>query len=217
MRLGEPWIKGYLPSFNFQKALLDGVERHLTAGTYRTSVLDAIPLAGLSEGTSIFFGPPPLLAPLPDDRDPVELKRLIRKFDPAARDEKNRVLGRHGEEIIFETERNRLILEDRPDLARRVRWVSAEDGDGAGYDIHSFDRRGRDRLLEVKTTAGHELTPFYLSENERAVSDERADDFRLVRVYDAMRAPRAFELHPPLEKWVHLQAINYRASFGVQT
>jgi hypothetical protein len=94
-----------------------------------------------------------------------------------------------------------------------VRWVSQEDGDGAGFDILSFDNNGRERLLEVKTTNGHQLTPFYLSENERSLSVERPDDFRIVRLYDFSRASRAFELVPPLEKHVLLRPIAYRASF----
>jgi hypothetical protein len=101
----------------------------------------------------------------------------------------------------------------RTDLARKVRWVSAEDGDGAGYDIRSFDGAGRERLIEVKTTIGHRTTPFFLSENERAFSEERADAFRLVRLYDFARQPRAFELTPPLDKVVQLRAATWRAQF----
>jgi hypothetical protein len=42
----------------------------------------------------------------------------------------------------------------RADLARRVRWISEEEGDGAGYDIASFRPDGQTRLIEVKTTNG---------------------------------------------------------------
>ena len=51
----------------------------------------------------------------------------------------------------------------RDDLARKVRWVSEEDGDGAGYDIASFAPDGRARLIEVKTTNGWERTPFHIT------------------------------------------------------
>lgn len=50
----------------------------------------------------------------------------------------------------------------RDDLARKVRWVSEEDGDGAGYDIASFAPDGFPRLIEVKTTNGWERTPFHI-------------------------------------------------------
>lgn len=80
------------------------------------------------------------------------LARLVRKFDPAARDSHNRALGRQGEEPVFYAERFRISQAGRPDLAKMVRWVADQDGDG--YDILSFDHHGRERLLEVKTTAG---------------------------------------------------------------
>jgi hypothetical protein len=78
------------------------------------------------------------------------LIRLIRKFDPAARDAQNRALGKRGEERVFFSEQARLKTEARADLARKVRWVSEELGDGAGYDILSFDATGKERLIEVK-------------------------------------------------------------------
>lgn len=94
-----------------------------------------------------------------------------------------------------------------------MRWVSAEDGDGAGYDIRSFDPAGAERLIEVKTTTGHKQTPFFISENERAFSEERPDAFRLVRLFDFARQPRAFELTPPLDEAVLLKAATWRAQF----
>jgi hypothetical protein len=139
---------------------------------------------------------------------------LVRKFDPAARDARNRDLGRRGEERVVFSERARLSELGRDDLARKVRWVSEEDGDGAGFDILSFDGRGRERLLEVKTTTGHQTTPFFLTENERLLSIERPEAFRLVRLYDFVRTPKAFELVPPLEDSVMLRPVNYRAEFG---
>jgi hypothetical protein len=166
----------------------------------------------MGEAASLFLEPPPVLA-LPSTDSP-PLARLVRKFDPAARDARNRQLGRAGEQKVLEFERHRLFSEDRSDLARKVMWVAQEDGDGAGYDILSFDSVGQERLLEVKTTSGHQTTPFYLSENERLLSEERPDAFRLVRLYGFGRDPRAFELVPPLAASVMLQPANYRASFG---
>ena len=91
----------------------------------------------------------------------------MRKFDPVERDLCNRSLGKAGEEFVVDVERRQLTGADRPDLARKVRWVAAEDGDGAGYDVLSFDATGRERLLEVKTTNGSARTPYFLTRNER--------------------------------------------------
>lgn len=97
-----------------------------------------------------------------------QMLAIARKCDVAARDERNRVLGRAGEELVLEHERASLAAAGRGDLARSVRWVSEEDGDGAGFDIASFDPDGRPRLIEVKTTNGWERTPFHITRNELA-------------------------------------------------
>ena len=100
---------------------------------------------------------------------------------------------------------------------KEVRWVSKEDGDGAGYDIRSFTLEGRERLIEVKTTNGWERTPFHISQNELEVAQERREDWCLFRLYDFARTPRAFELRPPLEAHVSLTATSFLASFTDRT
>jgi hypothetical protein len=85
----------------------------------------------LAEAPSLFIEAPPILERV-TAAEPPQLRRLIQKFDPAARDERNRALGKAGEERVFFSERSRLANEGRADLARQVRWVSQEDGDGAG-------------------------------------------------------------------------------------
>ncbi|MBO6667479.1 DUF3883 domain-containing protein [Parvibaculum sp.] len=209
--LGEPWIIGYKPMQNFQRALLGGVERFLQSRTKGVDFL--LPKATtLSEQGALFIGEAPTKIERPEDSNP-HLARLVRKFDPALRDERNRQLGKLGEERVFHSERARLQGAGRDDLARKVRWVAQEDGDGAGYDILSFTEGGSERFLEVKTTAGGEQTPFYISSNEKLFSEERQDAFRIFRLYDFARAPKAFEIAPPLESKLILETANYKASF----
>ena len=141
-----------------------------------------------------------------------ELERLVRKFDPAERDSKNRALGRAGEEMVLKYEQGTLASQGRSDLAERVRWISETD-DSAGYDIHSFDMHGRDKYLEVKTTNGRQRTPFFLTRNEFAVSKREPTSFRICRLYDFSRQPRMFELVPPLDKLVNLDTKIFEASF----
>lgn len=144
---------------------------------------------------------------------PEGLTRLVRKYDPAARDHRNRALGKLGEEHVFHHERARLIAHDRPDLARRIEWTSQERGDGAGYDIRSFDPSGAERLIEVKATRGGPTTPFWLTRTEREVSMKRPNDWRLYRLHDLSAAPGLFVLPPPLEASVRLEAETWRAGF----
>jgi hypothetical protein len=165
--------------------------------------------------------PPPVILPItappplgPARTPPPEgLARNVRKYDPAARDHRNRVLGQWGERHVFHHERAFLIAHDRPDLARKVEWTSQERGDGAGYDIRSFDPAGRERLIEVKATRGGPATDFFLTRTEREVSAERPDAWRLYRLHDLAAAPGLFQLKPPLETAVTLTAETWRAGF----
>jgi len=209
--LAMPTISGYKRLTNYQQALVDGVEEYLTTHAVPSAPTELV--VELAEKPALLIGAAPVKATI-QQKPKVDLNRILRKFDPAARDARNRSLGLMGEELVFENEIKRLHDVNRKDLARRVRHVSKEDGDGLGYDIHSFDEDGRDRLVEVKTTTGTIATPFYLTSNEHAVSAERPEAYRLLRVYQFGKSPQAFELLPPLEDHVNLMAAVYRASFG---
>jgi hypothetical protein len=173
--LGMPWIPGYKPKRNYQNAIFGAIDRYLTR---HPAVLEpGLPSAPTVPALPVeIFVPPPAPGSI-DERIPEPLRRLIRKFDPAARDQRNRSLGRAAEEFVVDLERRQLSGSDRSDLARKVRWVAAEDGNGAGYDVLSFDLGGRERLLEVKTTNGSARTPFYLTRNERELAAERPRDW----------------------------------------
>jgi len=209
-KLGLQKIKGYLPAQNFQAAIIDAIERYLVSNPAAQHP-EAL-TKGFAEQSQLFVEPPPTLSPVVKMNKHME--RLVRKFNPVERDFRNRKLGREGEELVLHFERQRLQLHDRIDLAKMVKWVSQEEGDGAGYDILSFDRHGNERLLEVKTTVGSEITPFYITRNELLLSSERPEAFRLCRVFDFSSHPRMFELAPPLEKLVHLSPLSYEASFS---
>jgi hypothetical protein len=215
VELDRPWIPGYKPAFNLQGALIEGVDRFLSTQSDQFIEEPEALRPQLAEEAPLYFEQPPEFVKTSDANKTPALRRLVRKWDPVARDARNRKLGEMGEQKVLEFERTRLMGADKQDLAQRVRWVSKEDGDGAGYDILSFDpESGRERLLEVKTTTGHRKTPFFLSENERLVSEERRDAYRLVRLYDFARTPRALELAPPLTDHVALSPTAYRARFS---
>ncbi|MDI7865224.1 DUF3883 domain-containing protein, partial [Rhizobiaceae bacterium n13] len=150
----------------------------------------------------------------PPPAELLQLEAIARRFDVAGRDERNRSLGKAGEERVFHHERAHLQASGRRDLAAKVRWVSQEDGDGAGYDIASFAPNGSPRLIEVKTTNGSERTPFYISRNELEVANARRHEWSLVRLFDFSREVRAFELRPPLEAHVSLMATQSQAAFN---
>ena len=212
-RLGLPWIAGYKPMLNSQESLTFAVERHYESILGVANILEANESSGLEEARVLIFEDPPPLQIEVDALDEGNIARLVRKFDPAERDMRNRNLGKRGEELMFNWERTRL-LSCSLELANRVRWVSQDDGDGAGYDILSFEPDGRERLVEVKTTVGGVSTPFFISKNEVELSRERPDSFKLIRLFDFTKLPRAFELSPPLDMQLKLEPINFIAKFS---
>jgi hypothetical protein len=209
-RLGLPRIRGYFPAENYQKAITAAIDRYLTQNP--VALRPERTVGGFTERPGLFVEIPPALLPVTPQREDIE--RLVRKFNPVERDFRNCKLGRDGEELVFQFEQDRLRSLDRSDLAKKIRWISEEDGDGAGYDILSFDEEGKERFLEVKTTVGSDVTPFYITRNELSLSSERPEAFRLCRVFDFSMRPRMFELAPPLENFVHLSPLSYEASFS---
>ncbi len=209
--LGMPWIPGYKPKRNYQNAIFDAIDRYLTL---HPAVLEPVPISipATPLPGEIFVDLPPLI--MRDGPIPERLRRLVRKFDPVERDYHNRSLGKAGEEFVVDLERRRLTGANRSDLARKVRWVADEDGDGAGYDVLSFDRAGSERLLEVKTTNGSAKTPFFITRNECTLATERPAAWRIYRVHMFAKSPRIFTIVPPLENAVSLSPQIWCASFS---
>lgn len=94
---------------------------------------------------------------------------------PAKVERKSQILkklGTRGELIVLEYERNRLIKNKRPDLAKKIIHVAKTD-DTAGYDILSYEIDGKPKYVEVKAT---KLPPgkaqFYISLNEKNKSEK---------------------------------------------
>ena len=209
--LGEDWIPGYKPAFIFQMTLVDAVARWLAEN--EATRMNALARSRVGEGQAIWVGPSPTQSNEPPPQELDHMLRIARKFDVAGRDERNRALGRAGEECVLVHEQTSLRAAGRGDLAKKVRWVSEEDGDGAGYDIASYTPEGQRRLIEVKTTNGWERTPFHISRNELAVADECRSEWCLFRLWNFSREPKAFELYPPLEAHVTLTPTSFQAGF----
>lgn len=208
--LGMPWIPGYKPKLNYQNAIFDAIDRYLTR---HSGILEPKPKPQVvpHEPAQVLVAPP--TPGVPREQIPARLKRLVAKFDPVERDHLNRSLGKAGESFVVDFEKNRLKDANRADLAREVRWTAAEDGDGAGYDIASFDRQGESRLIEVKTTNGSARTPFFITRNEFEVARQMPMQWQIYRVHLFATGPRIFTISPPLEKRINLSTETWRASF----
>lgn len=211
-RIGLPWLPGLAPLRNYQTVLIAAVEA-IVDDFWNFELPGKPAKLALSDVIVLFPEQTPQMEQPVVSSSP-ELERLARKFDPALRDLRNRKTGLLGEELVYYSEIAKLNQTGRPDLADQVKWVSRDEGDGAGYDIRSFETDGTERFYEVKTTVGHRRTPFYLSRNERDFAEQAPDNFRIFRLYEIGRSPRSFLITPPLDTALILEPSVYRASFG---
>ncbi|MGY4878175.1 DUF3883 domain-containing protein [Vreelandella aquamarina] len=219
LELGLPYVTGYKPAFNFQQQLKQVVLTYLAG---HQSLVDTISqsadkvssLDNRSSGLTwhqVFDPEPPERIPTVVEPRPAYLARRI---DFTERERRNRELGQQAEALVFDLEKQRLIVEGREDLSKEVEWSSRDHGDGLGYDIRSFDAmRDEERFLEVKATQSGKYQPFFISENERAFSNEYAAAFQLYRLYAFGTSPRLFVLPGAIENHVQLLPTHFRARF----
>lgn len=196
--VGLPYVDGYKPLRNYQ-TLLQEVVTDVVAS--RPDVLATI-RARVDE---------PPQAPAPDDIlacmvEPPAVDKAkgraanaapsnIRQVSPEnylLREARNSALGRAGEEFVLRFERARLLAAGFDNYAADVEHVSRSRGDGAGYDILSFEPDGHPRLIEVKTTRYGEYTPFFVTANELEVSRGAGVSYHLYRVFSFEARPRLF-------------------------
>jgi len=211
-----PFIAGYKPRGNSQLLLRKAVQKFLVDKAdlvcqvvdafedivapeerkYRAVVVDAPPIDVVAQVSATS-----------------PRTRLPRKTDFAARDESNRLLGRIGEQWVLGFEQSRLHDAGQSELFQRVDWVSDRLGDGAGYDILSYDAADQPRYIEVKTTNGPHTSAFIISRNELEFAQEAGDAFHLYRVFQFRTSPLLYMLRGDVSKQLHLEPIDYRASF----
>lgn len=95
----------------------------------------------------------------------------------------NKQIGDAGEEFVYQYEREE-IKEYKLSKKKQVRRVAKLDGDGLGYDILSYDKYGREKYIEVKTTSGKESESIFITANELKMSEDYPEQYYLYRVYD---------------------------------
>jgi hypothetical protein len=213
MRLGLPFIDGYKPRGNVQGLLRVQVCKYVER---RLDLLDRIVddfQESTPAGKQMFKGvlTTPPIVPLTVKKENPMRARIPRRLDFAARDEANRSLGRSGEEWAVGYEAHRLVSLGLDYLAAEIDWVADRLGDGAGYDIRSLEVEGDSRFIEVKTTNGPELTPFYVSRGELEFSEEAASEYWLYRIFNFRKDPRLYILQGELHRHYELEPVDYRA------
>lgn len=217
LELGFPWIIGYKPRGHYQLILREVVEERIAqdrlldnAALTATSAPAVTPL--FEDFSELLVDAPKLAAakePKQHYRLPVPQKR-----DYFEREARNAALGYAGEEFVLNFERFRLHNLGHKVLADKVEHVAITQGDGLGFDILSFDPTGREKFIEVKTTAFGKETPFFVSRGEVRFAQEHTKEFHLYRLFEFRKSPKMFDLPGTVESHCLMNPISYICEFS---
>jgi len=100
-----------------------------------------------------------------------------------ADDERERIVGQRGEELVYQLELARLRAAGHPDPENKVVWTSRSDP-GADHDIMSIATDGKPLWIEVKSTMGTD-GGFMWPRAEFVKALREGDHYELWRVYQA--------------------------------
>lgn len=215
IELGLPYIDGYKPAKNYQDLLLDVVRERVAGARGLLAVV----------GKEVDS---PAHVPTVEDI----LSRMVKaphreqeKQYGAVRDRevpfvatnyllqesRNASLGAAGEEFVLNFERARLLVAGEERLAGSIEQVSRTRGDHEGYDVLSFEADGRERLIEVKTTAFGSMTPFFVSANQLRQSRAAREQYHVYRVFRFRKDPHLFALRGAIDQNCELEAREFLA------
>ena len=201
---GFPYISGYKPRSNYQGLIAEilGLRLEMQSALQELAAVDAdrpIVVPEVDDILAVLTEPPSRDGLLPTGQD-FSSNRMTLVTDYFQREARNRSLGSAGELFTLNYERARLIHAGKENLASRIEHTSQLRGDGAGYDVLSFEESGRERLIEVKTTKYGAETPFFVSKNEVSVSEQEADKYHVYRLFSFRESPRLYTLPGSIEK-----------------
>ena len=212
-----PYVDGYKPRSNYQQSLVEAVEELLLRNELvdRAARLAAdLPVVDTT-GTvdeRIIVEPPKTTPPQRGVRESHALYSVRpQKRDYLARETRNRELGLAGEQLVIRFEQYRLIKAGQEKFAERVEHVAITQGDGLGFDIRSFEPDGRDRLIEVKTTAFAKESAFFITPNELDCSRAHSKHYHLFRLFNFRKGPKLYCLKGDLRGQLWLEPDSYRA------
>jgi hypothetical protein len=217
IKMELPFIAGYIPMYNYQKALIekeiaDYIIRNKLPLEQRFKEFAAETIVPKPVQSNTFYNiledaPPPSIV---SEREP--LYKPI-KTNYLKREQNNRQLGEQGEDFVIGFEKWRLIQAGKENLADKIEWLSKDLGDGLGYDILSKNENGTDRFIEVKTTKLSKETPIYISRTEVQFASKVLKDYFLYRVYNFETKPKLFIKNGQYESFCTLIPQSFKGHF----
>lgn len=106
----------------------------------------------------------------------------------------NKRIGDLGELWVMNHEANKLRRAGLQHKIKQIKHTAKDEGDGTGYDIKSFDEKGRPIFIEVKTTKGTKESTIYITANELQRSKIEASRYFLYRVFNFKEENNSAEL-----------------------
>ena len=214
-RTGQPYIRGYLPAYNYQRVLLeDVVFTHLRQ---RPEIEDAF-----KRFAELAPTPHELVFETMEEKMPAKkmvlqepelIYRSPVKVNYIELEQANRVIGTTGESIALGYEKWRLIQAGKENLADKIEWVSETQGDGLGFDILSRNTNGTDRYIEVKSTKLTKEAPFYFSALEHDFSRKNRSKFFLYRVFNLKVEPKLFIANGAYDDFCNTSPTHFKGTF----
>lgn len=108
---------------------------------------------------------------------------LVGKVNWKAINRDNFTVGESGEFCVLKYEERKLREFNLEHLIEKMEHTSRGEGDGVGYDIKSFNEKGEEIYIEVKSTTKNSRGSFYMTPTEIKRAKELNEKFFLYRVY----------------------------------
>jgi hypothetical protein len=214
-KLGQPYIPGYKPAWNYQgllaKAVTDYLRENRNIETSFKHFALADPILSNPIDFETFEEERPLFQsqvqePSMEYRSPLRVNYL-------EMEQANTATGALGEELVVKYEKWRLIKIGKDSWVDKIERVSETRGPVAGYDILSRNENGTDRFIEVKATKLTKESPFYFTKNEYDFSSRNKSSYYLYRVFNLTAVPKLFIVNGVYDDFCHYEPIKYKGIF----
>ncbi len=222
VQLGQPHLMGYTPrgGAHYQQSLrgvvreyLDSAQgRQLESAMYQWAT-DITPAIKVAASAQVLRLTKPPVFNIAEQKARYLVPQKINK-NYLLIEAMNHAVGAAGEALVLEHERKALHDSGLTHLAKQVEHVAQTQGPSAGYDIRSYDKHGKEKWIEVKTTRLGIRTPFFITSNELSTSKEHSDSYWLYRVFKLTQdtaSPQLYTRPGAVDVWADLQAEVYRS------
>lgn len=211
-----PYIKGYKPRWNYQflleEALLSYLNTHQsTEALFNDFVTQPLILPDSIVDFKSWMETPPKSQFSYFAEPQIEYRSL--KTNYLELEQKNMAIGECGELLALNYEKWRLQTAGLPKLADQIRWISKEEGDGAGFDILSKTIEGKDIFIEVKTTTLGKETPIFFSKRENDCAARNKERYYLYRIFNVKQNPKMFSKSGSFKDFCTIEATGFKGYF----